>query len=49
MEAVTPKLCWLNPDDVEVYHLKDGISHALVQPEAEPVLENPLADLLAEF
>ena len=49
MEALTPKLCWLNPDDVEVYHLKDGISHAIVQPEAEPVLENPLADLLAEF
>ena len=47
--ARTPKLCWLNPDDVEVYHLKDGISHAIVQPEAEPVLENPLADLLAEF
>lgn len=49
IEALTPKLCWLNPDDVEVYHLKDGISHAIVQPEAEPVLENPLADLLAEF
>ncbi|MCY3744321.1 MAG: AAA family ATPase [Candidatus Poribacteria bacterium] len=48
-EALTPKLCWLNPDDVEVYHLKDGISHAIVQPEAEPILENPLADLLAEF
>ena len=47
--ALTPQLCWLNPDDVEVYHLKDGISHATVQPEAEPVLENPLADLLAEF
>ena len=49
MEALAPKLCWLNPEDVEVYHLKDGISHAIVQPEAEPVLENPLADLLAEF
>jgi predicted ATPase len=49
IEALTPKLCWLNPDDVEVYHLKDGISHAIVQPEAEPVLENPLADLLADF
>ena len=49
IEALTPKLCWLNPDDVEVYHLKAGISHAIVQPEAEPVLENPLADLLAEF
>ncbi|MYA98300.1 ATP-binding protein [Candidatus Poribacteria bacterium] len=43
------ELCWLSPDDVEVYHLKDGRSHAIVQPEAEPVLENPLADLLAEF
>ncbi|RKU17981.1 hypothetical protein C6503_10270 [Candidatus Poribacteria bacterium] len=49
MEVLVPKLCWLNPDDVEVYHLKDGISHAIVQPEAEPILENPLADLLAEF
>ena len=43
------ELCWLLPDDVEVYQLKDGVSHAIVQPDAEPVLENPLADLLAEF
>ena len=49
METLTPKLCWLNLDDVEVYHLKDGISYAIVQSEADPVLENPLADLLAEF
>ena len=49
IEALTPKLCWLNPDEVEVYHLKEGRSYAIVQPEAEPVLENPLADLLAEF
>lgn len=49
MEALTPKLCWLNPDDVEVYHLKKGRSHAIVQPESETILENPLADLLAEF
>ena len=49
MEALTPKLCWLNPDDVEVYHLKKGRSHAIVQRESEPILENPLADLLAEF
>ena len=49
MEAFTPKLCWLNPDDVEVYHLKKGRSHAIVQPESESILENPLADLLAEF
>ncbi|RKU29581.1 hypothetical protein C6499_08405 [Candidatus Poribacteria bacterium] len=49
MEAFTPKLCWLNPDDVEVYHLKKGRSHAIVQPESETILENPLADLLAEF
>lgn len=48
IEARVPKLCWLTPDDVEVYHLKDGISHATVQPGKEPVLENPLADLLAE-
>ena len=47
--SLTPKLCWLNPDEVEVYHFKAGRSHAIVQPEAEPVLENPLADLLAEF
>jgi len=43
------EFCWLLPDDVEVYHLKDGVSHAIVQPDAEPVLENPLADLLADF
>ncbi len=43
------ELCWLLPDDVEVYHLKDGVSHAMVKPDAEPVLENPLADLLADF
>ena len=49
METFAPKLCWLNPNDVEVYHLKDGISHAIVEPGAEPILENPLADLLAEF
>ena len=49
IEALTPKLCWLNPDEVEVYHLRDGKSYAIVQPEADPVLENPLADLLAEF
>lgn len=49
IEARIPKLCWLNPDDVEVYHLKKGRSHAIVQSESEPILENPLADLLAEF
>ena len=49
MEAHVPKLCWLTPDDVEVYHLKDGISHPIVRPEKEPILENPLADLLTEF
>lgn len=49
IEARVPKLCWLTPDDVEVYHLKDGISHPIVRPEKEPVLENPLADLLTEF
>lgn len=49
IEALIPKLCWLNPDDVEVYHLKKGRSHAIVQPESEPILENPLADLLTEF
>ena len=49
IEARVPKLCWLTPNDVEVYHLKDGISHPIVRPEKEPVLENPLADLLTEF
>ena len=49
IEARVPKLCWLTPDDVEVYHLKDGISHPIVRPEKEPILENPLADLLTEF
>ena len=44
-----PELCWLLPGDVEVYHLKDGVSHAIVQPDSKPVLENPLADLLADF
>ena len=44
-----PELCWLLPDNVEVYHLKDGVSHAIVQPDVEPVLENPLADLLKNF
>ena len=44
-----PELCWLLPADVEVYHLKEGVSHAIVQPNAEPVLENPLADLLKNF
>lgn len=49
IEARVPKLCWLTPDDVQVYHLKNGISHPIVQPEKEPVLENPLADILTEF
>lgn len=49
IETDAPKLCWLMPDDVEVYHLKDGISHAIVQPKNKSILENPLADLLAEF
>ena len=49
IQECIPELCWLLPNDVEVYHLRDGVSHAIVQPDAEPVLENPLADLLAEF
>ncbi len=49
IQARVSELCWLLPDDVEVYHLKDGVSHAIVKPDAEPVLENPLADLLADF
>ena len=49
IEAQVPKLCWLMPDNVEVYHLKDGISHPIVQPKSESILQNPLADLLGEF
>lgn len=49
IEALVPKLCWLVPDDVEVYHLKDGISHPIVQPKNKSILQNPLADLLGEF
>ena len=49
IEARVPKLCWLMPEDVEVYHLKDGISHSIVQPKKKSVLQNPLADLLADI
>ena len=48
IEARVPKLCWLMPEDVEVYHLKDGISRPIVQPKRKSILQNPLADLLAE-
>ena len=49
MEARVPKLCWLMPEDVEVYHLKDGISRSIVQPKRKSILQNPLADLLADI
>lgn len=49
MEARVPKLCWLMPEDVEVYHLKDGISRSIVQPKRKSVLQNPLADLLSDI
>ena len=49
IEARIPKLCWLMPDDVEVYHLKDGVSHPIIQPKSKSILQNPLADLLGEF
>lgn len=49
MEARVPKLCWLMPEDVEVYHLKDGRSHTIVQPKSKSILQNPLADLLSDF
>ena len=49
MEARVPKLCWLMPEDVEVYHLKDGRSHPIVQPKSKSILQNPLADLLSDF
>ena len=49
MEARVPKLCWLMPEDVEVYHLKDGISHSIVQSKKKSILQNPLADLLSDI
>ena len=49
MEARVPKLCWLMPEDVEVYHLKDGRSHSIVQSKKKSILQNPLADLLSDF
>lgn len=49
MEARVPKLCWLMPEDVEVYYLKDGISRSIVQPKRKSILQNPLADLLADI
>ena len=49
MEARVPKLCWLMPEDVEVYHLQDGRSHPIVQPKRKSILQNPLADLLSDF
>ena len=49
MEARVPKLCWLMPEDVEVYHLKDGISRSIVQPKRKSILQNPLADLLTDI
>ena len=49
METHVPKLCWLMPEDVEVYHLKDGISRSILQPKRKSVLQNPLADLLSDI
>ena len=49
MEARVPKLCWLMPEDVEVYHLRDGRSYPIVQPKRKSILQNPLADLLSDF
>ena len=49
METLVPKLCWLMPEDVEVYHLQDGISRSIVQPKSKSVLQNPLADLLTDI
>ena len=49
MEARVPKLCWLVPEDVEVYHLRDGRSHPIVQPKRKSILQNPLADLLSDI
>ena len=49
METRVPKLCWLMPEDVEVYHIKDGISQSIVQPKRKSVLQNPLADLLTDI
>ncbi len=47
--ARVPELCWLDPKNVEVYHIKNGTSRPMVRPRTEPILENPLAQLLTEF
>ena len=49
IETRVPKLCWLMPEDVEVYHIKDGISQSIVQSKRKSVLQNPLADLLTDI
>ena len=47
--ARVPKACWLDADEVAVYHLKDGIAYSILDTSTEQVLPNPLADLLEEF
>ena len=49
LAARFPEYCWLMPDDVEVYHLKDGIAEPIVRPKHKTILPNPLSDLLNEF
>lgn len=47
--ARIPKACWLDADEVAVYHLKDGMAYSILDKNTDPVLPNPLADLLEEF
>lgn len=49
LAARVPETCWLEADEVAVYHLKDGIAYSILDTRADPVLPNPLADLLEEF
>ncbi len=49
MAARIPKECWLDADEVAVYHLKDGIAYSILDPSTEQVLPNPLAELLEEL
>lgn len=47
--ARVPKACWLDADEVAVYHLKNGVAYSILDTSTDLVLPNPLADLLEEF
>lgn len=49
LAARVPEVCWLDADEVAVYHLKDGIAYSILDMSTDPGLPNPLADLLEEF